>query len=98
MPENIYTKEVVDLKLQAIFEKCEDILCVAKEARDQAKKTNGRVTHLEGVNENKSGANRILTYVGVPIVSLLIGYLSWIGIQITGIERTLTAYEITVQR
>ena len=98
MSEFTYSKEVVDLKLQAILEKCEDILLVAKEGRDQARLTNGRVTTLEKINENKSGANKILTYITIPIVSLLIGYLSWIGIQISFLTKTLASYEITVQK
>lgn len=86
------------IRHQAIMARCETILSVATEARDQARLTNGRVNVLEKINENKKGAMRIVFLVAIPLVSLLLGWLGWISNNIASIHTTLTAYEITVQK
>lgn len=96
--ENTYPKELIDLKLEAIVEKCDDILIVATEARDHARLTNGRVTQLEMINEKKEGEHSMLGYFLVPILAVLLGYLSWMGIQIFSMNKTLSAYEIIITK
>lgn len=90
MPVEPYTREVVDLKLNAIIETGNDILTVAKEARDQARITNGRVTALEKNNEKRAGGNVIILAVGIPMLAILVGYLSWMGVKVSNIDYTIS--------
>ena len=105
MDDTPYTNRELDLKLNGIFDKCDAILKVATEGRDQAIKTNGRVNALEKINENRRGVNKVLTFITIPIFGVLIGFLSWVGIALAnidhkiqvGIAGELSKYEIRIE-
>lgn len=63
----------------------------------QAKLTNGRVTTLEKVNENRAGALSLGKYLGLFASGLLLAYLGWLGNQVSDINKTLSAYQIEIQ-
>ena len=70
---------------------------ICLETRDQAKLTNGRVNALEKINENRAGAWSVGKWIAAFSLSILIGYLGWLGNEVNSIDKQLSAYEITVQ-
>lgn len=62
----------------------------------QATKTNGRVSALEGINANRAGALSFAKYFGLFAGALLVAYLGWLGTEVNTINKTLSAYEISV--
>lgn len=96
MPNEPYSREITDLKFQEIMHKCNEILEVAKETREQAKMTNGRVTTLEKVNEKRKGATDVLKIITGTALLLLVTYLTWLGKTILDVKETLSMYNIEI--
>ena len=63
-----YSRELMDSKLDNILLRIEEVRIVATETRDQAKRTNGRVTRLEGWRQWMIGGSiGISTIVGLGV-------------------------------
>jgi hypothetical protein len=101
MSETPYTLRELDTKLETKFErvcdliteKCNDIVktqtaqsLTLEEVKTEVKKTNGRVTALETVNAEKRGSGRVLLAIYSLSVTLLIGYLGWVGLKIEEVQ------------
>lgn len=63
---------------------------VHEEILAQTKKTNGRVTTLENENLARRSVNKVLIFIAVPIFGMLMSYLTWIGLQVVSIDRTIS--------
>jgi hypothetical protein len=55
----------------------------------EVKKTNGRVTSLEGWRGNMQGAWRVVTWVGIPLFGVYVGFMSWLAFQVVNIDKTV---------
>lgn len=80
-----------------ITAKFDEIIDIATRIELQTTKTNGRVTRLEEINNVRNGAVSVIKWLGLAVVSILIAYLGWIGSEVNSINKTLSAYEISVQ-
>lgn len=80
-----------------ITAKFDEIIDIATRIETQTTKTNGRVTALEAINNRDMGAYGIIKWLGLAFFGILIAYLGWIGAEVNSINKTLSAYEITVQ-
>ena len=100
MSETPYSNRELDMKLNNLEKLMKEIgenlsqgiarveasLLQSTENVDVAKR---QIGVLETSEENRRGANRVITYIAVPFTMLLIGYLSWMGIEIMSIKSTL---------
>jgi len=88
MPETSYSNRELDRifkshedKMMAGFasvtEQISDVVKVAERIEQQTIKTNGRVGQLENWRENMRGAWRLITWVGIPLFGLWVGFVSW---------------------
>lgn len=61
----------------SVTEQISDVVKVAERIEQQTIKTNGRVGQLESWRENMRGAWRLITWVGIPLFGLWVGFVSW---------------------
>lgn len=80
-----------------ITAKFDEIIDIATRIELQTIKTNGRVTELETVNATRNGVVSIVKWLGLAVFGILVAYLGWLGTEVNNINKTLSAYEISVQ-
>lgn len=80
-----------------ITAKFDEIIDIATRIETQTTKTNGRVTKLEELNATRNGVVSVVKWLGLAVFGILVAYLGWLGAEVNGINKTLSAYEITVQ-
>lgn len=80
-----------------ITAKFDEIIDIATRIETQTTKTNGRVTKLEELNATRNGVVSVVKWLGLAVFGIFVAYLGWLGTEVNGINKTLSAYEITVQ-
>lgn len=75
----------------------EEVKTILKRIEEQTTKTNGRVTELEKINEKKEGAFSIVRYLAIFVISVLLSYLAWLGMQVSDIHQTLSLYDVYIE-
>lgn len=73
----------------SLSEKILDGNKTAERIEVQAIKTNGRVTALEGWRENLRGAVKLLMWVGIPMFSVFVGFMSWLTYQVVQFPQSI---------
>jgi hypothetical protein len=94
MSEKDFSNREIGLMFNEIKQTLNRVEVTGMETKNQATKTNGRVTALELVNSNRTGANNVIKYILVVFCGILVSYLGWLGLQVTEIKGTLSTYEI----
>ena len=93
MEENPFTNR----EITAMFEKqnsmLQDMAKTLSRIEENTENTQRRVETLEKRNENRDGASGVWRGIGITIAMVVLGYMSWIGLQIFHITNTLSQYE-----
>lgn len=93
MSDKPYSNRELDMKLENLSRLMREIGDTLTQGISRLETSLGdshnRVSILEVSEENRRGANRILTYIAIPAVGFLITYLTWIGVQIMDIKTTI---------
>ena len=89
--DSSYSREMVDEKLQRILDAVHEVKSIAIETRDQAMKTNGRVTKLEAVcvtqdslepfSDFMASTKTIQALIGAIILAIVLPTLAYFAVQ-----------------
>lgn len=101
MGEQEYSKRELDAKFSHTQEKMDegfkDVIRSIENLRTdhlnpilvQTKLTNGRVNGLEAREAERRGASKWIVGTGTFVAAVLVGYLSWLGLQVINIHNSV---------
>jgi hypothetical protein len=62
---------------EAVMEKVADLNTVVFALKEQVTIANGRTKKLEDWRENMRGAWKLVTWIGIPLFAVWVGFVSW---------------------